>query len=80
MTMTDVAARPLRQLRLERLLSTRGLAERAGCARLTVITAERGTRTPSYETIRRLSAALEVAPGEVIEFRRAMGLPTEEED
>ena len=67
------------RVRLERLLSARNLARRAGCARLTVITAERGTRTPSFETIRRLSAALEVAPAEVVEFRRAMGLPVEED-
>ena len=79
MTMTDVGARPLRRLRLERLLSTRGLARAAGCTQATVISTERGRRTPSYETIRRLSEALEVAPAEVIEFRRAMGLPAEED-
>ena len=73
------AARPLRRLRLERLLSTRGLARAAGCTQATVISTERGRRQPSFETIRRLSAALEVAPAEVIEFRRAMGLPEGEE-
>ena len=74
-----MTARTLRRVRAEGLLSLRGLARRAGCAVPTVMKAEQGRRTPSYETIRRLSEALEVAPADVVEFRRAMGLPEEGE-
>ncbi len=66
------AARPLRRLRLERLLSTRGLARAAGCRQATVISTEQGRRRPSFETIRRLSQALGVAPTEVAEFARVI--------
>ena len=65
------AARPLRRVRLERLLSTRGLARAAGCTQATVISTERGRR-PTFATIRRLSEALEVAPAEVAEFARVI--------
>ena len=66
------AARPLRRVRLERLLSTRGLARAAGCTQATVISTERGRRQPSFETIRRLSQALGVEPTSVAEFARVI--------
>ena len=72
--------RSLRQARRERLLSIRGLAGRAGVSHVTVIGAESGRRTPSYGTVRRLSDALGVDPREVAEFRRAMGLPANDNE
>ena len=72
-------ARALREVRTERLLSARQLAMRSGCAYSTVLTTERGERTPSFETIRRLSETLGVEPSDVTEFRRAMRLPAEGE-
>ena len=70
----------LRQARHERLLSIRGLAGRAGVSHVTVITTESGRRMPSYGTVRRLSRALGVEPRDVAEFRRAMGLPANNEE
>ena len=71
--------RALRDVRSERLLSARQLAARAGCAYLTVLATEHGRRTPSFETIRRLSDTLGIEPRDVTEFRRAMRLPAEGE-
>ncbi|MDP9363207.1 MAG: helix-turn-helix domain-containing protein [Chloroflexota bacterium] len=60
--------KPLREWRIERLLSVRALAEAAGVQHKTVIDLEHGRRRPTYETIRRMSEALGVVPGEVEEF------------
>ena len=72
-------ARALREVRSERGISARQLAARAGCAYLTVLKAEAGTRRPSPEIVRRLSDTLSVEPREVTEFRRALCLPAEGE-
>ena len=64
----------LAQLRRERLLTIRALAEAAGCSTRTVLQVEHGERTPQPGTIKRLSAALGVEPAQVREFRAAMGL------
>ena len=70
--------RTLGQLRRERLLTIKALAEAAGCSTRTVLQVEHGERTPQPGTIRRLSAALGVEPARVREFRAAMGPPAEE--
>jgi transcriptional regulator with XRE-family HTH domain len=62
----------LRQLRAERLLSIRELARLADVAPSTVFLVEAGRVTPRPGTARRLAAALDVAPGAVDEFRRAI--------
>jgi transcriptional regulator with XRE-family HTH domain len=65
----------LRQFRLARLLTIRGLAERAGVAPSTVYLLEAGRVRPNLRTTRKLSAALEVAPEAVDEFREVVWLP-----
>jgi transcriptional regulator with XRE-family HTH domain len=65
-------ARPLRELRAERLLSLRDLARLAGVALSTVYLIETGRSTPRRAAITRLSAALDIDPLAVAEFRRAL--------
>ena len=60
--------KPLRAWRVDRLLSVRALADAAGIQHKTLIDLEHGRRRPTYETIRRVSAALGVSPTEVEEF------------
>ena len=62
----------LRELRIARLWSQRELAERAGVAEGTVISAETGKRLPRLLTMRRLADALGVDWREVDEFRAAV--------
>ncbi|MDP9363162.1 MAG: helix-turn-helix domain-containing protein [Chloroflexota bacterium] len=62
----------LRRLRREQLLTIRGLAARAGISDRTVKLAEAGRREPSLRTIRKVAAALGVAPDEVAEFARVI--------
>ena len=64
--------RTLREVRVGRLLSIRGLAQLAGVSPQTVQLVEGGRVLPQPGTIRKLAAALEVEPGEIAEFRRAM--------
>ena len=67
----------LREVRVRRLLSIRGLASRAGVAPLTVQLVEAGRRVPQLGTIRKLAAALDVEPEAITEFRRAMEVALE---
>ncbi len=69
----------LRGWRRRRLHTVRSLAEAARTAPRTIVELEAGQRTPRVGTIRAVSAALEVAPAQIIEFRRAMGLPMNQE-
>ena len=62
----------LRELRVRKLYSIRGLAKAAGVSDRTVWVAEAGQSRPSLATIRKLSQALEVDPMEVDEFKEAM--------
>ena len=62
-----------------RLLTVRALAEAAGVSALTVVQLGGEKRRPRPGTIRAISAALDVMPEQVVEFRRAMGLPIDEE-
>ena len=70
---------PLKAWRRRRLLTVRGLAAAAGVTPKTVVELEAGRRTPHPGTVKALSAALDVQPERVTEFRRAMGLPVAEE-
>ena len=69
---SETGARPLRGVRAGRLLSLRELARLAGVATSTIYLIEAGRTTPRPSVIRRLSAALEVDPQAVSEFRRAI--------
>ncbi|MCL4553076.1 MAG: helix-turn-helix domain-containing protein [Candidatus Marsarchaeota archaeon] len=59
--------------RRQKLMSQADLAEKAGVARSTVHLIEVGKTTPRLSIMRRISEALEVAPAEIDEFRRAIG-------
>jgi transcriptional regulator with XRE-family HTH domain len=59
----------LREARRRRLMSIRALAEKAGVSPTTVQYAESGRRSPGFRSIRDLSAALEMDPLEIAEFR-----------
>jgi transcriptional regulator with XRE-family HTH domain len=69
---SETDARPLRDVRAERLLSLRMLARLADVAPSTIYLTEAGRTTPQLSVIRRLAEALEVDPRAVIEFRRAI--------
>ncbi len=73
-----MASRSMVQLRRERLLTIRGLAEAAGVSPRTVLLVEHGEQVPRPGTIKKLAAALGVEPAQVREFRAAMGLDDEE--
>ena len=65
--------RRLRDVRAERLLSIRELAQLAGVAASTIFLIESGRSTPRISVVRRLAAALRVDPPSVSEFRRTLG-------
>jgi transcriptional regulator with XRE-family HTH domain len=67
-----VAERSLRDVRAERLLSIRELAQRAGVAPSTIFLLESGRTTPRRSIVLRLAAALGVRPQSISEFRRAL--------
>jgi transcriptional regulator with XRE-family HTH domain len=58
----------LREARAQKLLSIRGLASAAGVAPATVYHIEHGRTSPSFRTIRDISAALELDPLDIDEF------------
>ena len=62
----------VRELRIRKLYSIRGLAKTAGVTGKTVRTTETGQSIPSLSTIRKLSQVLEVDPMEVDEFKDAI--------
>ena len=62
----------LREWRLDRLLSVRGLAAQSGVTAKTIVDLEYGRRRPHYDTMRKLCAALGVRPGDVTEFAEAL--------
>jgi len=62
----------LRELRADRLLSIRELAQQAGVALSSIYLIEAGRVTPRLSTVRRLATALDVDPETVTEFRQAM--------
>lgn len=64
--------RTLREWRALRLMSTRVLAEKAGVSNKTIVQLENGRGVPIFRTIARISAALDVPPGEIAEFAAAI--------
>jgi transcriptional regulator with XRE-family HTH domain len=64
--------RTLKELRHARMLTLTELAVRADVAYATVQAVETHKREPSIRTIRKISEALSVDPGEVTEFARAL--------
>ena len=67
----------LRRLRIERLLTIRELAQRAGVAPRTVCLVEAGRTRPSLRVIRQIATVLSVEPQAVEEFRQALRIPPE---
>ena len=67
----------LRQTRVNRLLTIRELAQRAGVAPSTVYLIEAGRTQPSLRVIRQLATALGVEPQAIDEFRQALRMPPE---
>ena len=71
-------AESLRRLRVERFLSQRELARRAGLHAITLVRLEAGATAPSTRTVRALADALGIEPGEltrpdeVAELRRVL--------
>ena len=64
--------KPLRDWRTGRLLSIRDLARQAGTSDKTIIQIELGRQVPTFRTMRRISQALGVDPGEITEFAGAI--------
>ena len=62
----------LRMWRVKRLMTIRDLATKAGVSTKTIVDIELERQTPRFETIRRISDALNVQPSEVAEFAQAM--------
>lgn len=64
----------LREWRALRLLSTKGLAAKAGVSNKTIVQLENGHGLPIFRTIARISGALDVPPAEVAEFAAAIAV------
>jgi CheY-like chemotaxis protein len=64
--------RPLREVRVEHLLSIRELARAAGVAPSPIYLIEAGRTTPQLSIIRKIAGALGVEPREISEFRQAI--------
>lgn len=55
----------LKELRESQFLTQRELAEKSGVGIATIVRIEKGTRRPTFSTIKRLAAALDVEPSEL---------------
>ena len=55
----------LKDIRHKRCISQADLSQRAGVAESTICRLERGHQKPTFRTIRKLAAALEVDPSEI---------------
>ncbi|MDP9363223.1 MAG: helix-turn-helix domain-containing protein [Chloroflexota bacterium] len=60
--------RSLREHRRSRFISIEDLAEKAGVSTKTIVETELGRTQPKFRTIRKISEALGVDPGDVAEF------------
>ena len=56
----------LKELREGQFLTQRKLAQRAGLTHATIVRLEQGSQTPTFQTIRKLAAALEIEPRELV--------------
>ena len=61
----------LRQLREGRPLTVRELSERSGVSHTTITLLENRRRTANPSTVRKLAAALDVEPGELMDLGRS---------
>ena len=66
----------LREARVTRMLTIRGLAEAAKVSPATVHLAEVGQRMPHFGTMQRIASVLGMEPHEIVEFRAAMEAAT----
>jgi transcriptional regulator with XRE-family HTH domain len=64
--------RPLRDVRAERMLSIRELAQRASVAPSTIFLIEASRSRPRLSVVRRISEALGIDPLSITEFRRSV--------
>ena len=64
--------KPLRDWRTERVMSVRDLAEKSGVSTKTVVQLEYGRQRANYKSMRAISEALGVEPGEVAEFAEVL--------
>lgn len=55
----------LKELRESQFLTQRELAEKSGVGIATIVRIEKGNRRPTFSTIKRLAAALDVEPSEL---------------
>lgn len=62
----QIDASVLKRKRIERVLSVRELAKMAGINHDAILQIERGERQPQPRTIRKLAAALDVAPAALL--------------
>jgi transcriptional regulator with XRE-family HTH domain len=75
----------LRRLRVDRFLSQRELARRAGLHAVTLTRLESGARSPTTRSVRALATSLGVeprdltTPDQVVELRRVLGDADERE-
>jgi len=65
--MPQIDGEKLRTLRERRFLSHRDLAKRAGVSPTTILNLEAGRVEAQRRTVRKLAAALEVDPAELVE-------------
>jgi transcriptional regulator with XRE-family HTH domain len=56
----------LREVREQHYLTQQQLADRAGVAKVTIARIETGMTRPTFTTVRKLAAALEVAPDAIV--------------
>jgi transcriptional regulator with XRE-family HTH domain len=62
----------LREWRAEKLMTIRDLATKANVANRTIVQIEHGRISPRLRTMRRLSEALDIEPGDITEFDDAI--------
>jgi transcriptional regulator with XRE-family HTH domain len=62
----------LREWRIQKVLTQKELAERAGVAEITVAAIERGVQLPSPRTSRKLAEALGIEPTQIEEVQQAI--------
>ena len=62
----------LRELRIQKILTQKDLAEKAGLAAVTVAAIERGIELPTPKTSRKLADVLGVEPTEIEEVQQAV--------
>lgn len=62
----------LREWRIQKVLTQKDLAERAGVAEVTIASIERGVQLPSPRTSRKLAEALGIEPTQIEEVKKAI--------